>query len=193
MDTDLQCGNHTWFIQMYPDVFDSSDQNVGGTVVCRGHFGVDIDALIASGQWEEVPSCLNELCVLQNKYEEQEQFFIAAAMGWANRKMLIDRLRLRRTNASPGVRGIRNQFILHILSYCINSWNKWPIIQIGMNDSSPLIRRVTDRLLTPADREVCSESLLSRLIEWQLLPLEIVVTKSIDHITDIIPRKARTY
>jgi hypothetical protein len=178
---------------MYPDVTDAVHLNAGGDLVHRGFAGVNVDDLISSGQWVEVPYCLDELCDIQWMYQEREDYFLADAMGWVTRKMVVEHFLLDSKENENGT-NIQNQCVLHLLSYCINAWNKYSIVKKVKNDAeiAPWMRRMPGDLpLTAEDHSAVAATLQIMIQQLSPVTLESCIDHCVIHIQDMLPGRIR--
>jgi len=115
-----------WFILMFPA---SDGESSVGNLVNGSFAGVNVDALVATGEWVQVPPFLGHLCEIQNKFSEREDHCTASAMDWATRRIMGTAAQPSSGDDPSSVGTLRREYAGHLLDYMVNSWNKGWVIK----------------------------------------------------------------
>ena len=76
--------SHEWILLLFPDGEDYASEMEGGVLVSTHHHannGMDLQELVDTGHWVDVPQWLEPFCELHEQILEQEKFFLANAMN----------------------------------------------------------------------------------------------------------------
>ena len=114
-------GENPWIILLYPNTEDKEAENEAGTLIYHSFNGLDINELLLTGRWVQVPHWLDEYCDLEFSIRaEDEDFFLADGVNVAIRQILVEHLH---DDDEPDDQRMRDELFLSLMTHYINAWN----------------------------------------------------------------------
>jgi len=144
--------SHEWVLLLYPNGEDFANEVEGGALVSMFHSnnGTDMQELVDTGRWVDVPQWLAPFCELHEQILWQEKFFLADAVNVSIRQLYVEHIR---DEQEPAEESLRDEFFVHMLTQHVNGWNAKFEIHDGF-------RRGHDcEILNADDRVLCFEDL----------------------------------